>query len=212
MRDQENGRAGAPPQAQHLVAHQQPCLRIERAERLVEQDKARLQHERAGDADTLPHAAGKLRGIGAGEVRQSHEGQRVIDAAADFRVDDAVTTQAERGVVPHRQPRKASILLEDDADAVRHLARDWTALERHRAGGGLLQAGQHLQQSGLAAAGRTDDGEKLAALQVELDRVRAHEPVACRRPPDRSASRPRGRRGFSDPARCSSFLQVGRQE
>src|SRR5229473_5714687 len=34
MRDQENGCPGAPPQPQHLVAHEQTRLRIESAKRL----------------------------------------------------------------------------------------------------------------------------------------------------------------------------------
>src|SRR5215831_21012374 len=50
VRDQQNGRPSAPPQAQHLIAHQQPCLRIERAEWLVEQDKAWLKNESTRDA------------------------------------------------------------------------------------------------------------------------------------------------------------------
>ena len=40
--DEEHGRAGLPPQPQHLVAHQQARLLVERAERLVEQDQPRL--------------------------------------------------------------------------------------------------------------------------------------------------------------------------
>src|SRR5262249_11717764 len=170
MRDQEDGCAGTPPQAQHLVAHEQPCLRIEGPERLVEQNKSWLKHERAGDADTLPHTARKLCGIGAGELRQPHESKRIIDATADLGGAHAVATQAERGVVPHRQPRKASILLKHDADAIRHLARNWTALERHRASRWLLEAGQHLQKGGLAAAGRTDAGQKLTMFELKIDR------------------------------------------
>ena len=60
MRDQENRGPGAPPQPQHFVAHQQPCLRIQRPERLVEQNEAWLQHEGTGDADTLACIAGGI--------------------------------------------------------------------------------------------------------------------------------------------------------
>jgi hypothetical protein len=55
-------RIGFAPHPQQLVAHQEPRLLVERAERLVEQDEPRLHHERARDAHALAHAAGKLRG------------------------------------------------------------------------------------------------------------------------------------------------------
>ena len=47
----------SPPQPKHLVAHQQPGLLIERAERLIEKNKARLRHDGARDANALAHAA-----------------------------------------------------------------------------------------------------------------------------------------------------------
>ena len=131
--DQQHGGAGAPPQPQHLVAHQQPRLRVERAERLVEQDEARLQHQGAGDADALAHAAGKLRRIGAGEVLQPHEGERIVDPAAHFGVRHAAAAQAEGGIVVDGQPGKAGVLLEDDADAVGNVAADGAAFEGDRA-------------------------------------------------------------------------------
>src|SRR5258706_365592 len=81
----------------------------------------------------------------------------------------AVTAKTERGIVPHRHPRKAGVFLKHDADPVRHLARDGTALERHRPGGRLLQAGENLEQGGLAAAGGADNGEEFAALELEIE-------------------------------------------
>src|SRR5260221_13916567 len=84
----------------------------------------------------------------------------------DFRGVDAVAVQAKRGVVPHRQPGKACVLLEDDADAVRHLPSHRAVLERHCPRRGLLQPGEQLEQRGLAAAGGTDDREELAASEV----------------------------------------------
>ena len=82
--NQQHGRAGAPPQPQHLVSHQKARLGVERAERLVEQNETRLQHQRPGNADALAHATGKLRRIGASEILEPHEGDRVFDPAADF--------------------------------------------------------------------------------------------------------------------------------
>ena len=47
----------------------EPRLLIERAERLVEQQHLRFEHQRTRDADALAHAAGKLRRIGLREIR-----------------------------------------------------------------------------------------------------------------------------------------------
>ena len=152
MGDQQHRRAGRAPESQHLVAHQKPRLRVERAERFVEQDEARLQHQRARDADALPHAAGELRRIGSGEIHQPHEGERIVDPAAHLRCRRALSPQAESGVVPHRQPGKAGVFLKHHADAVGNLAGDGAPFERHRAGGWLLQTGEYLEQGRLAAA------------------------------------------------------------
>ena len=75
--------------------------------------------------------------------------------------------QAERGVVPHRQPGKAGVLLENDADAVGDFAGDGAPLERHRAGGRPLQTGEHFEKGRLAAARRPDHGEELALAEIE---------------------------------------------
>src|SRR5262249_51768885 len=108
--------------------------------------------------------------MGVRESRKSHERQRVVDATADLRACHAVAAQAERSIVPHGHPGKAGVFLKHDADSVRHLARDGAALERHRPGGRLLQPGEYLEQRGLAAAGRADDSEELAALELEIER------------------------------------------
>ena len=61
----------SPPHPQQLVAHQQACLLVERAERLVEQDQPRLHHQRARDAHALAHAARELRRIAGREIGEA---------------------------------------------------------------------------------------------------------------------------------------------
>ena len=139
--DQQHGGVGAPPQPQDFVAHEQPCLRVKRAERLVEKNKPRLQHQRARDANALAHTARQLCRIGTGEILQPHECQRIIHAPAHLVRCDAAAAKAESGVVPHRQPGKARVFLKDDADALGDLPRHRLAFERHGAGRRLLQAG-----------------------------------------------------------------------
>ena len=47
----------------HLVLHVAPDQRVERRERLVEQQHLRVDGQRAGQADALLHAAGELVGV-----------------------------------------------------------------------------------------------------------------------------------------------------
>ncbi len=141
MRDEEDGGAGLAPEAKQLVAHEQPGLLVERAEGLVEEKQARARDEGAGDADPLPHAAGELRRIRPRKRHQPHERQRMLHALADFRLGQSGTAQREGGVVERREPRKARVLLEHDADTVRHAARDGTPFEGHRARGWARKPG-----------------------------------------------------------------------
>ena len=96
------------PKPQYLVAHKQARLRIERTERFVEQNEARLQHQRARDADALAHAAGQLRRIGLGKILQAHEGERIVDAAADFRLRRRRCGAARRRRYPTPSARESS--------------------------------------------------------------------------------------------------------
>ena len=54
-----------------FVLQLEACQRIQRAERFVEQKKARAIDQRAGDGNALGHAARELRGVGLCELRQA---------------------------------------------------------------------------------------------------------------------------------------------
>ena len=71
----------AQPAAQ-LLAH----LRVERAERLVEQQHPRLDGERARQRDALALAAGELRGIAVAEPVELHQREQLVRPAPDRRV------------------------------------------------------------------------------------------------------------------------------
>src|SRR5438094_3824871 len=96
MRDQENGRARFSPQPQELVAHEQPRLLVQGAERLVEEDEPGLLHERAGNAYALAHAARELCGIDSAKIGESHERDGVVDAGERLVAGDARVFQTER--------------------------------------------------------------------------------------------------------------------
>jgi hypothetical protein len=171
VRDQQDRRAGLTPQPQQLVAHQEARLLVERAERLVEEDQARLQHERARDAHALAHAARELRRIRVGERAQARELKRFTDQPLGRLRIGPAPLQAERDVVADREPRKARVVLEDDADALRDAALDARAVEHDVALRRRLQSGDDLEQRRLAAARRADDREEFAAAQRQVDRA-----------------------------------------
>src|SRR5580698_1076104 len=107
----------------------------------------------------------------AGKLRKPHKADGVIDAIGDLFFRQTRGAQAERDIVAYAEPRHARVFLEDDADAVRHLAAQFLALEAHAATGGSDQARGLIQQGRLAATGRTDNGEELAAADLEIDRA-----------------------------------------
>ena len=57
-------------------------LRVERAERLVEQQHLGLDRQRAGERHALALAARELRRVAVGEAAQVHELEQLVDALA----------------------------------------------------------------------------------------------------------------------------------
>ena len=84
---------------------------------------------------------------------------------------------AEHEVVEHGQAAEQRDVLErarhaERGDRARALAGDVAALERDAAGVGLVEAGDHVEQRGLARAVRADDGEDAAPWERRPTRRR----------------------------------------
>ena len=112
-----------PPQPHaQLLAHG----RVERAERLVEQQHARLDGERARERHALALAAGELRRIAVGEAVELHEREQLVDARADLVLRPLADLEPERDVAAHGEVLERGVVLEDEADAalLRHDVRD----------------------------------------------------------------------------------------
>ena len=71
--------------ALELELHRLAQLEVERAERLVEQQRARVVHERAGERDALLLAAGELAGLAVGEVGEPHDLEQLARRASRSR-------------------------------------------------------------------------------------------------------------------------------
>ncbi len=64
-----------------LELHRVPQLEVEGAERLVEQQRARVVDQRAGQRDALLLAAGQLTRLALGEVGETDDLEDLVDAA-----------------------------------------------------------------------------------------------------------------------------------
>ena len=83
--DHDHGDVLLAPDAGEFLLHGDLGHRVERAERLVEQQDLRLHGQRAGDADALRHAARKLPRIGIGEIVEPDQ-RDVVRAPAPRRL------------------------------------------------------------------------------------------------------------------------------
>ena len=95
----------------------------------------------------------------------------MVDALADFCLGHAGAAQREGGVVHTREPGKARVLLEHDADALRHLARHGAPFEGRPYPTIGRKPREDIQKRGFPAAGGPDDGEELALAQIEVERA-----------------------------------------
>ena len=174
----ENGRdvqlvvETAEPPAQFL-AH----LRVERAERLVEQEHLRFHRESAGQRDALTLSAGELRRETVGQPSELHEIEQTLDTLLDLRARRALATrlnaQAERDVLEHGQMPEQRVVLEHEADAAFAdvLRGSVLAGKDDRALIRLLKAGNDAKQRGLAAARRAKQRHQLARRKGQVDVV-----------------------------------------
>ena len=144
-----------PPQpGAELLAH----ARVEGAERLVEEQNARLDGKSAGERHPLPLAARELRRVALRETFQLHELEQLVDAIRDFRLRALAHLQSKGDVLPDRHVLEGGIVLEDHPDPARprRLVRDVVVAEQNLPAVGLLEARDHAQKGRLAAAARAE--------------------------------------------------------
>ncbi len=166
-------------QRANVLAQPDPDVRVERRQRLVEQQDLRARGERAGERHALLLAARKLVRIAAGEVRQLDERQHLVDPRLDLGRRLPGDLEAEADVALDRHIGKERIGLEHHADRAAAGAemRDVPAVDADRSGGRRLEAGDHPQGRRLAAAAGAQEGHELAALDREVE-VLARRPSA----------------------------------
>ena len=120
----------------------------------------------------------------------------------------ALHPQAEGDVLGNVPVREQCVVLEHEADAppVGRYAGERAAAERHRTAVEALEAGDHPEQGGLAAAARAEHGDDRAPLDPEVDPVERgmaaeHDPGADTCEHQRACPRPSANRSATSAAR-----------
>ncbi len=116
VRHEDRGDAERLDELAELHLHAAAQLGVERVERFVEQQHARLQHDHARDGDALLLAAGELARIALLEASERDAGERRRHATLDLVPRDAPHPEAVADIAGDGEVRKERIALEDDAD------------------------------------------------------------------------------------------------
>ncbi|GAA3216905.1 hypothetical protein GCM10020256_19520 [Streptomyces thermocoprophilus] len=175
VRDMHEGDADLGLDALELQLHLAAQLQVEGAERLVEQQHLRVVDQRAGHSDALLLAAGELVGFLPGLLAQLDQLQHLLDLL--LHALDAASAQTEGDVLEDVEVREEGVGLEHRVHGplVRRQRGDVLVAEVDGAAAGFLQAGDHAQGGGLAAAGRAEQGEEGALRDGQVERVHGGE-------------------------------------
>ena len=161
--DEDRGHVHLVVQAAQPVAQLAAHARVQRAERLVQQQHPRLHGQRPGQRHPLALSPAELGGIAVGQAGQVDQLEQLRHPGPDLVARALAHPQAEGHVVAHRHVAEGRVVLEHQPhppplgrDAVHRAAGD-----ADLAGVGLLQPGDHPQQRRLpAAAGAQQRGQR----------------------------------------------------
>ena len=155
--------------------HAQLCVKV--TQRLVHQQDARLDHERAGDGDALLLAAGQLVRLAVGEVRYLHQLQSLVHAGLYLLGRNLARLETVGDIIAHTQVREDGVVLEHHADValVSGHVVDALVAEIEVAALDGVKARYHAQKRGLAAAGRAEQREEFALADVQRNAVECGE-------------------------------------
>ena len=175
--DVDRGRGDPVVQPTQLLAHQLAELGVERAQRLVHQEGLGPADDRAAQRDPLAVAAGQPADRLVEQVLDVQEARDLADALADLGAAGALGGQREGQVLAHVHVRVEREELEHEGNVALGRAQvgHVLAIEQDLAGGRDLQAGDHPQRRGLAAARRAEQHEELAVVHRQVGVVHRDE-------------------------------------
>ena len=179
MGDVNKGDAGGLLDALELDLHLLAQLEVQRAERLVEQQHARLHDQSARNGNALLLAARQRGHVPHLKPLQPHQGQHARDLLLDLACGQLADMQAKGYVFCNVQVREQRIALEHriDLPLIRRHVVDALALEQDVARRRRLKPAQDAQRGRLAASRRAEQRDKLLIPDIEIDPPENRFPV-----------------------------------
>ena len=171
MRDVDDRGAEAVVQLGDLGAHLDAELGVEVGERLVHQVDLGGTDDGAAHGDALALAAGEGGRLAVEELLEVEDAGGLADGLVDLVGVDLAELERERHVLVDGHVRVEGVGLEDHRDvAVLGLdVVDHATVDLEGAGGDVLEAGDHAQRRGLAAAGRADEDDELLVSDLKVE-------------------------------------------
>ena len=156
------------------LPHEVTRLRIEAGGGLVEQQQLGLVDERACDREPALHATRQRVDLRVAPVGQLHEIEQLLGALLDERTRQVEVAAVDEQVVPDGELGVVVVLLRDHADAAADRRAGVLRVEAEHpelAGRDRRHASDHPHRRALARAVRTEEPERFARLDREVDAV-----------------------------------------
>ncbi|MNI23046.1 hypothetical protein D3C73_766150 [compost metagenome] len=150
--------------------------RIQRPERLIQQQNLRIAQQRPGNRHTLGHPAGQLTRIGLFEALQLDQLNQLIDLPPDVGFPER---EIGGDILLHSEPREQAVLLKNKP-FINARPANLRPLQCDSAGIAGVEAGNDAQQRAFSAAAWADDRNEFAFLHLKLDILqRLHLTPGC---------------------------------
>jgi len=151
-----------------LSSHLGTQLSIQVGKRFVQKEYLRITNDSTAQGDTLSLTTGQSLRLTIQQVRDIQDSGSLFHAALDFILRSLAELQTERHVIIHGHMRIQSVVLEHHCDitVLRSdiVGQDVSYVELALAD--FFQTGDHTQSSGLTAAGRTYQNDKLFVFNL----------------------------------------------
>ena len=146
---------------------------VQRRQRLVHQQNPRSEHECTCQRDALPLPTGQLIDVARAKPGELDRLQRLFDTRRTLRTGDAAQLQGKADVVRDIHVRKQGIALKHHAHftLVRWRQNDLVFAKPDAAGVRAVEPGDRHQQRGLARTRRPKKREKLATMDIQINRI-----------------------------------------